>query len=71
MTLIVFLLMLVAVVASRPLLWRDPPGLYKPTIGRILFAGGYPDEGRPPLASVEVFDPRSGRFTEVAAMAMP
>ena len=37
--------------------------------GRVLFVGGWPDEGRPPLASIEVFDPRSGRFTEVASMA--
>jgi hypothetical protein len=39
--------------------------------GRVLFTGGYPDEGRPPLASIEVFDPKSGRFTEVASMATP
>ena len=37
--------------------------------GRVLFAGGYPDEGRPPLSSVEIFDPRGGTFTEVATMA--
>jgi hypothetical protein len=37
--------------------------------GRVLFTGGWPDEGRPPLASIEVFDPASGRFAEVATMA--
>jgi hypothetical protein len=37
--------------------------------GRVLIVGGYPDEGRPPLASIEAYDPRSGRFTEVASMS--
>jgi hypothetical protein len=37
--------------------------------GRVLYAGGYPDEGRPPLATVEVFDPAEDRFIGVGAMA--
>ena len=37
--------------------------------GRVLYAGGYPDEGRPPLRSLEMFDPTTNEFTEVAQMA--
>ena len=38
--------------------------------GRVLVAGGWPDEGRPPLASAEIFDPRSGRFTPAGPMTV-
>jgi hypothetical protein len=34
--------------------------------GRVLFVGGWPDEGRPPLSSAEVFDPATGGFAELA-----
>jgi hypothetical protein len=37
--------------------------------GRVLIAGGWPDEGRPPLASAEVFDPRRGTFTAVGSLS--
>lgn len=36
--------------------------------GRILFAGGYPDEGRPPLAEAELFDPATCKFTETGTL---
>ncbi len=36
--------------------------------GRVLVVGGYPDEGRPPLASAEIFDPRTGRFEPTGAL---
>lgn len=36
--------------------------------GRILLTGGYPDEGRPPLAAAELFDPATGKFTATGAM---
>ena len=38
--------------------------------GRVLVAGGWPDEGRAPLASAEIFDPRSGRFTPAGSMTV-
>jgi hypothetical protein len=31
--------------------------------GRVLVAGGFPAEGQAPLASAEVYDPRTGRWT--------
>ena len=37
--------------------------------GRVLIAGGWPDEGRPPLSSVEVYDPSWNGFVEVGSMA--
>ena len=36
--------------------------------GRVLYAGGYPDEGRPPLRSLEMFDPTTNQFTQVGQM---
>jgi hypothetical protein len=37
--------------------------------GRVLVAGGWPDEGRPPLSSVEVYDPPGAASSRWAAMA--
>jgi hypothetical protein len=36
--------------------------------GRVLIAGGFPDEGRPPLSGVEIFDPATNRFTTTGSM---
>jgi hypothetical protein len=37
--------------------------------GRVLLTGGYPGEGRPPLASVEVLDPAVGDFVPVGDLS--
>lgn len=39
--------------------------------GRVLVVGGYPGEGRPPLASAELFDPNTNRFMTTGSMAQP
>ena len=36
--------------------------------GRVLIAGGWPDEGRPALATAEIYDPRSGQFEAAGPM---
>lgn len=38
--------------------------------GRVLFTGGYPDEGRPPLSHAELFDPAANRFVETGSMSI-
>jgi hypothetical protein len=39
--------------------------------GRVLVTGGFPAEGQAPLASAEVYDPRTGRWTSVDSMRTP
>ena len=39
--------------------------------GRVLLAGGYPGEGRPPTASAEVYDPTTDAFAPVGDLAAP
>lgn len=39
--------------------------------GRVLLAGGYPDEGMPPTASAELFDPSEGAFIAAESMTTP
>jgi hypothetical protein len=36
--------------------------------GRVLVAGGFPAEGRPPLASAEIYDPETGRWTSAGSL---
>ena len=38
--------------------------------GRVLVAGGFVGEGRPPLASAEVFDPATGTWQEAGSLAL-
>jgi hypothetical protein len=38
--------------------------------GRVLVVGGWPDEGRPPMATAEIYDPQSGRFAPAGSMAV-
>jgi hypothetical protein len=37
--------------------------------GRVLLVGGYPEEGRPPTASAELFDPAEDAFVATDSMA--
>ena len=37
--------------------------------GRVLVAGGYPGEGQPPTATVEVYDPAADAFTDAGSLA--
>lgn len=39
--------------------------------GRVLFAGGYPGEGRAPTATAEIYDPGSGRLTAAGDLLQP
>lgn len=39
--------------------------------GRVLLAGGFPGEGRPPQDSAEVYDPATDTFTALEAMRQP
>lgn len=39
--------------------------------GRVLLAGGYPGEGRPPTASAEVYDPQTHSFSPVGDLTTP
>jgi hypothetical protein len=36
--------------------------------GRVLIVGGFPDEGRPPLATAEIYDPETNDITATGAM---
>lgn len=38
--------------------------------GRVLLAGGYPDERRAPLTEAELYDPATGRFTATGSMSV-
>jgi Galactose oxidase, central domain len=39
--------------------------------GRILMVGGFAREGTPPVATAEIYDPRTGAFTEAGKLAVP